>query len=252
MAISSPYDIYNTYKNDVDDDLNKVTSSASQTLDGYTGKTDAAYKQAVDDINQQAADQIKQLDQKYDPIFAKNDLQQRVNERQLAERMQQMGLSHSGLNRTQQTALMLQRSNADQSAARQMNAESAQIRQQAKSAVNALNQQKLQGQADALYDMGKLKQNAFLSLLNAANDRNSSFANTYYSGQQKEADRNLQESSLELDRKKQAATEQKYKDDLRTSLLSLLLSSTPSDQRVGNGAYDGYIQRVINILSNME
>ena len=51
-----------------------------------------------------------------------NDLDERVNRRQLEESMANAGMTDSGLNRTQQTALSIQRGNAD-AASRKNNAE---------------------------------------------------------------------------------------------------------------------------------
>lgn len=49
----------------------------------------------------------------YQPLYDRNALQEMISRRQVEESMANMGLTNSGLNRTQQTAITLQRSNAD-------------------------------------------------------------------------------------------------------------------------------------------
>lgn len=57
--------------------------------------------------------QLEQLPGEYQKMLDYNALQELVGQRQVAESMANMGLTDSGLNRTQQTALAVQRGNAD-------------------------------------------------------------------------------------------------------------------------------------------
>jgi hypothetical protein len=59
--------------------------------------------------------QMEQLPSQYQPLFDANAVQELVGRRQVQEAMANMGLTDSGLNRTQQTALSVQRGNADAS-----------------------------------------------------------------------------------------------------------------------------------------
>lgn len=56
---------------------------------------------------------IDRLPQEYGSLYDANAVQEAVGRRQLEERMANMGITDSGLNRTQQTALTVQRGNAD-------------------------------------------------------------------------------------------------------------------------------------------
>ena len=56
---------------------------------------------------------IDRLPQEYRSLYDANAVQEAVGRRQLEERMANMGITDSGLNRTQQTALTVQRGNAD-------------------------------------------------------------------------------------------------------------------------------------------
>ena len=60
--------------------------------------------------------QIEQLPEAYQKQFDANAVQELVGRRKVEEAMANMGLTDSGLNRTQQTALSVQRGNADAAA----------------------------------------------------------------------------------------------------------------------------------------
>ena len=60
--------------------------------------------------------QLEQLPAQYRPLYDANAVQELVGRRQVEEAMANMGLTDSGLNRTQQTALTVQRGNADAAA----------------------------------------------------------------------------------------------------------------------------------------
>lgn len=60
--------------------------------------------------------QIEQLPAAYQELYDANAVQELVGRRQVQEAMANMGLTDSGLNRTQQTALSVQRGNADAAA----------------------------------------------------------------------------------------------------------------------------------------
>lgn len=66
--------------------------------------------------------------QGYEDIFRKNRLNQIINEEKTKERMINLGLTDSGLNRTQQTAIQLQAANADAAAVRNRQAAVDEIR----------------------------------------------------------------------------------------------------------------------------
>ncbi len=71
-----------------------------------------AKNEAVTALGQQ---QISELGDKYRTLYDENAVRQYVGERRVAENMANLGLTDSGLNRTQQTALQVSRGNADYS-----------------------------------------------------------------------------------------------------------------------------------------
>ena len=66
-------------------------------------------------VQQQYQQQIENVPEQYKKLYSANAVQQMVGRKLLEEQMANMGLTNSGLNRTQQTALTLQRGNADNS-----------------------------------------------------------------------------------------------------------------------------------------
>ena len=80
--------------------------AAIQQYNEAADRTAAAAKKPVES-------QLEQLPGEYQKMLDYNALQELVGQRQVAESMANMGLTDSGLNRTQQTALAVQRGNAD-------------------------------------------------------------------------------------------------------------------------------------------
>lgn len=114
-----------------------MANSAQEYIDklynqsqGMAGQLHEQRKQSDDEVIQQinaAIDratasstnpyktQMEQLPSQYQSLFDANAVQELVGRRQVQEAMANMGLTDSGLNRTQQTALSVQRGNADAS-----------------------------------------------------------------------------------------------------------------------------------------
>ena len=114
-----------------------MANSAQEYIDklynqsqGMAGQLHEQRKQSDDEVIQQINDaidratasstnpyktQMEQLPSQYQSLFDANAVQELVGRRQVQEAMANMGLTDSGLNRTQQTALSVQRGNADAS-----------------------------------------------------------------------------------------------------------------------------------------
>ncbi|HIZ84014.1 MAG TPA: hypothetical protein H9668_06320 [Firmicutes bacterium] len=183
----SPYDTYKQNRQDVEESVKKdydaLKNSAGQAVSDYSDSVTAAYDTAKQQAADSAAAQRGTLPQQYRATFDKNELQQRINERQLKERMNQLGLTDSGLNRTQQAAVNLQRSNADLAAAQQKTAAANAINQQLAENQAALEQQKQLAIANAQYNVQSRLPEYLYALMNSAADRNASMANAYYNGE---------------------------------------------------------------------
>lgn len=107
----------------IDKLYNQGQSQAGKLKEQRTQADEEFIKQVQDAIDQSTASatkpyqtQIEQLQSQYRELYDANAVQELVNRRQVQETMANMGLTDSGLNRTQQTAIALQRGNADAAA----------------------------------------------------------------------------------------------------------------------------------------
>lgn len=88
--------------------LQKETAANTQAKVDAINKSTAASAQIIRD---EAATNIKETEQSYNDLFDRNNVQRIINERRIAENMANMGLTDSGLNRTQMTANQLSYAN---------------------------------------------------------------------------------------------------------------------------------------------
>ena len=107
----------------VDSLYNQGLNNANNLKEQRTQADEAFIKQVQDAIDKSTASaakpyqtQIEQLPSQYQKLYDTYAVQELVNRRQVQETMANMGLTDSGLNRTQQTAIAIQRGNADAAA----------------------------------------------------------------------------------------------------------------------------------------
>lgn len=98
MNLKKYYDEYDEQNKDL---LNKQTENITK-----------GEKEAIDALNKDYAALTEEAQHQYDADINLVDVQKRINERKVAEAMANYGLSDSGLNRTQQTAVQLGADNA--------------------------------------------------------------------------------------------------------------------------------------------
>jgi hypothetical protein len=91
------------------DKFDAVQAAGDEAVASYNKQADQNVAEATADIEEQK----KETAASYEERYSQNAVQQLVNERYLQERMANLGLTDSGLNRTQMTALQLQRGRAD-------------------------------------------------------------------------------------------------------------------------------------------
>lgn len=95
----------------VDERYKENLAALNPQLNSAVSASDAAYKRQSDAISSIYEGQITESGAKYDDLARSNDIQKLINEREVAENMANLGLTDSGLNRTQQTAVILSHSN---------------------------------------------------------------------------------------------------------------------------------------------
>ena len=161
-------------------DYNSAAGAYQAATDQYLSDMNAVYEQAARDLKRAADQQKKQLPQDYQYAYDKNAIQQAVNERQVADRMARMGLADSGLNRTQQTAINLQRSNADQAVAMQKNAQLGALQAALLEQLSQNRQSRLSAENQARYNLAQRNQELYTNLMNNADSKALSVAGTTY------------------------------------------------------------------------
>lgn len=147
-----------------DDYLKKHQAETEATIKRKQDANTAASNKYVSDINtivdtstnnsvNKVQGEIDKLPTAFQSSFDANAVQQKINERQTAEHMANLGLTNSGLNRTQQTAFAIQRSNADAALRQQINATTASLKQQIADLYASGEAQKAENQAKARYEL---------------------------------------------------------------------------------------------------
>lgn len=102
-------ELYSQGKTEAD----RLKEQRTQADDKLIQQTNAAIDKAAAASAKPYQTQLDELPALYGKLYDANAVQELVNRRQVQETMANMGLTDSGLNRTQQTAIALQRGNAD-------------------------------------------------------------------------------------------------------------------------------------------
>ena len=100
MAIKSIEERIKDYENAYAGQVNREIAEKNKIYDTQR-------QQATDTYNRQ----IKETNNSYEDLYRENAVQRLINEREIAENMASLGLTDSGLNRTQQTAVQLSHAN---------------------------------------------------------------------------------------------------------------------------------------------
>lgn len=134
----------------------------------YVADQNAIVDQGVSNATGKIQQEIDKLPTAYQYGYDMSAIQQKINEREVAERMANLGLTDSGLNRTQQTAINIQRSNADAALTQKKTAAIASLKQQIADTVASGELQKMQIAADARASLEQTNQSLYDSLYSTA------------------------------------------------------------------------------------
>lgn len=145
-----------------------MRENANSWINELNSAIDAASKPVIEGMENSKGDVSNQ----YKSVYDANAVQELVNRRQVQETMANMGLTDSGLNRTQQTAIALQRGNADASARMQEQAALDKITQSINEYLAQIASQKQQNSANILgqtnSSIRSLEQSLYQNALNNA------------------------------------------------------------------------------------
>ena len=145
-----------------------MRENANSWINELNSAIDAAARPVIEGMENSRGDVANQYKSAYDA----NAVQELVNRRQVQETMANMGLTDSGLNRTQQTAIALQRGNADASTRMQEQAALDKITQSINEYLAQIASQKQQNSANILgqtnSSISSLEQSLYQNALNNA------------------------------------------------------------------------------------
>lgn len=225
----------NAFRQQAEESYNQAAAANRSATDQYLADIDAIYKENARQLEHAYEQQKAQLPQDYQYAYDKNAIQQAINEREVAGRMEQLGLTDSGLNRTQQAAINVQRSNADQAVTQQQNA---QLNALSSALAEQLSQNRANqtaGAAQARYDLAARNQDLYNSYMSNADSMAASIASNLYSADQ-------QRAAAEA----QAAAEQ------RQAYYDYLLESQKAQSQNGGASMDDIRNMASDIYANGE
>lgn len=230
---------YDKGKAQLDEQYSRRRQQDDQTLAALGDAIDRGAQTAGEQYRQRIDDAPTQLREQLDL----NDLDERVQRRQLAENMANAGLTDSGLNRTQQTALSLQRGNAD-AASRRSSEEYVRAAQNAIDQILAdAAQQKAQQEVSTRSTTDTWYQNALDSLAGSAR---SAASQDYHAEQQAAADiakAKLAEETARYKAAMEAAAKQSDNSEARSKYAQALMSTSKggySEKNAWAAAYARY------------
>lgn len=201
---------------------------------------DQSTKNATDKIQKD----IEKLPQQYQSAYDTNAIQQKINERQVAERMANLGLTDSGLNRTQQTAINIQRANADASLTQQKNAAINNLKEQIADVVASGELQKQQTAAESRYNLAQTNNTLYNNLMDNAESKAVSYANNW-----QEQQTAIQKAKIKAQGKTtNGSTETPFSDDSGTNYTKptkeILQKALSIKIAKGDQAYMDYISNL--------
>lgn len=218
-----------TYEQYRDEDYKTLTDSVNRQLgvrkqsdDTQIGQIHAAIDREAGAAREGYQNRINGAAEEFQPLYDRNALQEMISRKQVEESMANMGLTDSGLNRTQQTAIALQRGNADTATRKQQRDYVTQAQEAIDSIMASAASQKAQQEASIRKATDDWYVNA---MANAEQSANSS-ASTRYQADQEYAAKieaaNIEARAKALEAQQKAASDNsaaraKYAQALLTS-----------------------------------
>lgn len=185
--------------------LNQIHEQRKQSDQQLIDSVNAAIDRTTAASTKPYQTQIEQLPEAYQKQFDANAVQELVGRRKVEEAMANMGLTDSGLNRTQQTALSVQRGNADAAARLEQQKKTQELQDKIAQLIEAGAAQKQQQAAGVLSNTSNWFNDALASSYNTAMQQGTSMYNA-------DLARDEQARQAELDRQNALAVAEKQKE----------------------------------------
>lgn len=155
---------YDMQKKEIEQTTKFADTAAQKRNDAtnaYTNSLDDVYGAAIKNQEQATDYQIQATNQDYQIGYDNAAIQAEINKRQVANAMANAGLTNSGLNRTQQTAIQTARTNQENALTQQKTAAVSSLRQQLNDYKAQINSQVAQAKADAIYNSNMQNANSY-------------------------------------------------------------------------------------------
>lgn len=179
-------DHYNKNLKKTQDEIKKQQAQNTATSNAYVADLNAIVDKNISNSVNKVQGEIDKLPTQYQSGFDANAIQQKINERQVAERMANMGMTNSGLNRTQQTAINIQRSNADAALRTQINSATNSLKQQIADLYASGESQKAENSAKARYDLEQKNQAVYENMMNNLSSNASAYEKAMIEAEQEQ------------------------------------------------------------------
>lgn len=200
--------------------LNQIHEQRKQSDQQLIDSVNAAIDRTTAASTKPYQTQIEQLPEAYQKQFDANAVQELVGRRKVEEAMANMGLTDSGLNRTQQTALSVQRSNADAAARLEQQKKTQELQDKIAQLIEAGAAQKQQQAAGILSNTSNWFNDALASSYNTAMQQGTSMYNADLARdeQARQAELDRQNALAVADKQKEAAQEKAKQQEFENKM----------------------------------
>lgn len=140
----------------------------TENTEAYKNSVSAVYDQQADIYRKQAESDMDTTSENYKGLYDRSALQQLVNERELKQRQASLGLTDSGLTKSQLTAIQVSRGNTDANIDRQKQAAIDSINQQLDAYIAQVEMNRSNALATADYELNSMNNNMYQTLMSNA------------------------------------------------------------------------------------
>lgn len=173
----------NQFRKDAQKQFDELQKKNQTSTDAYVDSVNKSYDAAATSMKSQTNQSIAALPQQYQRLYDTNELNRLIGERQAAETMANMGLTDSGLNRTQLAALQTAQNNADAALTQQKSAAARSLEQQLNNYLAQIEQEKAQSAASAALNLHNQNNALWQNLYSNAESRADAYAQTDYNAE---------------------------------------------------------------------
>lgn len=237
----------NQFRKDAQKQFDELQKKNQTSTDAYVDSVNKSYDAAATSMKSQTNQSIAALPQQYQRLYDTNELNRLIGERQAAETMANMGLTDSGLNRTQLAALQTAQNNADAALTQQKSAAARSLEQQLNNYLAQIEQEKAQSAASAALNLQNQNNALWQNLYSNAESRADAYAQTDYNA---EISRKNYQDQLKA---AQYAAQQKQLEAQRAAQDQYNLIVYDAEQKMKGGSLDdgtAYVYRQV-MLGNI-